>query len=106
MAVKTTLDKTKIIHLLEDNAQKIQEFGVAKLGLFGSYSQNKQTEKSDIDILVEFEKGKKTYDNFIQLAFLLEDIFNEEVDLVTRASIASWLLPDIEKQIQYVEFNR
>ncbi|HEX6982713.1 MAG TPA: nucleotidyltransferase family protein [Balneolaceae bacterium] len=105
MAIQTALDKTKIIQLLEDNSQKVREFGVAKLGLFGSYSKDEQTSDSDIDILVEFREGKKTYDNFIELAFFLEDILNKKVDLVTRASIVSWLLPDIEKHIQYVEYR-
>ena len=31
------------------------EYGFSKIGLFGSYSKNEQTENSDIDILVEME---------------------------------------------------
>ena len=45
--------------------------------------RGEQKEKSDIDILVEFEKGKKTFDNYMDLKFFLEEIFGVEVDLIT-----------------------
>lgn len=106
MALKTTLNKSRIIKMLEEESKSIKKYGVAKLGLFGSVVRGEVTGSSDLDFLVEFEDGKKTYDNFIQLAFLLEDIFNREVDLVTRQAVAEWMLPIIDKEIEYVEFNR
>jgi len=62
--------------------EKIKKFEVMRIGLFGSYAMNKQTDKSDIDILVEFEKGKKTFDNYMNLKFFLEALFKCKVDLV------------------------
>ncbi|WP_297470419.1 nucleotidyltransferase domain-containing protein [Thermococcus sp.] len=38
---------------------------------------------SDLDVLVEFEEGKKTFDNYMELKFRLEDLLGIEVDLIT-----------------------
>ncbi len=105
MTVKTTLDKKLILHLLEEHAEKIKEFGVVKLGLFGSVVRGEETAESDVDILVDFEQGKKNYDNFINLVFLLEDLFQEKVDLVTRAALSDRMKACIEKEIEYVSFD-
>ena len=43
----------------------IRGYGVKRIGVFGSYASGKQKPDSDIDVLVEFEKGKKTFDNYI-----------------------------------------
>jgi len=45
---------------------------VRRLGLFGSVARSKEEEESDVDVLVEFAPGRKGFDNFIQLVFLLE----------------------------------
>ncbi|GAH47221.1 unnamed protein product, partial [marine sediment metagenome] len=45
----------------EENIEKIKKYGVKRIGVFGSYVRNEQKSESDIDILVEFEKGKKTF---------------------------------------------
>ena len=51
------------------------EFGVAKLSLFGSLLHDRANEGSDIDLLVIFLGGKKTFDNFMVLHIYLEDLF-------------------------------
>ena len=66
------ISKKEIIKRIEDNKYKIKKFRVKKIGLFGSYLKNKQTKKSDIDFLVEFEKV--TADNFFELLFFLEKL--------------------------------
>lgn len=45
--------------------------GIKRIGLFGSYARGEQREESDIDLLVEFDEGKKNYDNFMDLCFFL-----------------------------------
>lgn len=105
MAVTTKLTKTQILKTLEEHAGIIKEYGVLKLGLFGSTVRNEVSGESDLDFLVEFQKGKKNYDNFIQLAFLLEDLFQKKVDLVTNKSISERLKKHIEKEIEYVSFD-
>jgi predicted nucleotidyltransferase len=55
---------------------QIRAFGVKRLGVIGSFVREPQDGESDVHILVEFEPGRKTFDNFIHLDFFLEDLFN------------------------------
>lgn len=95
------LNKEKIFELLRLNKVQLQNYGVKRIGLFGSYLRGENKKESDIDFLVEFEEGKKNYDNFIELAFLLEDLFNKKVDLLTPESMSPYLKPYILKEVQF-----
>lgn len=48
-----------------------------------------------------FEEGKKNYDNFIELVFLLEEIFDKKVDLLRSESMSPYLKPYILKEIEF-----
>ena len=67
--VKTKQD---IFSVLEENRLRLRALGVKKIGLFGSYLRGEQRPDSDIDLLVQFEPGQKTFDNFMELCFFLE----------------------------------
>jgi predicted nucleotidyltransferase len=56
---------------------------------------------SDVDVLVEFEQDRKTFDNFIQLSFLLEDLFQRRVELVTIESLSPYIGPHILSEVEY-----
>jgi predicted nucleotidyltransferase len=105
MAVKTTLNKEQIFRELRNHAADIKAFEVSRLGMFGSVVRGEEDSDSDLDFLVEFNEGKKNYDNFIQLAFLLEDIFQKEVDLLTWKSLSDRLKKYIKEEIQYATLN-
>jgi len=96
------LTSESIMKEIEKNMDKIKKFGVKKIGLFGSYVQNNQTEESDLDLLVEFEKGQKSFDNYMDLKFFLERLFNHRVDLVITGAIKPDLKPYILGNVQYV----
>jgi len=95
------LNSTKIINLINEKQQDIKKFGVKRIGLFGSYAINKQKSKSDIDLLVEFKKGKKTFDNYMDLKFYLENLFDCNVDLVIKEALKIDLKTNILKSIKY-----
>jgi hypothetical protein len=63
------LTKERALSLVEGHKDQIKALGVKRLGLFGSFTRGEQQGGSDIDFLVEFEPGKKTFDNFIQLSW-------------------------------------
>lgn len=105
MALKTLHTKEDILKLLEENREQIKDFGVSKLGLFGSYAKGEQNEDSDMDFYVEFEEGKKTFNNLINLAFYLEDNLGQKVDVLTDKSVSERLRNVMEKNIQYVELH-
>ena len=95
--------KEALLHLLAENNQKIKSFGVKELNLFGSFAGNKEiNENSDIDLLVDFEEGKKTYDNFMELNFFLEEITGRKVEILTRQSLSKFIGPHILKQLEHV----
>lgn len=81
--------------------KKISGYGVRRIGLFGSYSRDEQEKTSDVDILVEFEENKRTFDNYMDLKFFLEDLFGFPVDLVMEGTIKPDLLPHIMGSVKY-----
>lgn len=92
-----------ILAKIEENMESLKKYGVKKIGLFGSYATNQQTEKSDIDFLVKFNKGQKTYDNFFDLKFFLEDLFDRKIDLVTPEYLKPRLKNNILEQVKYAK---
>lgn len=68
---------------LRANKAALQDrFGIAQVGLFGSYARNMQTRKSDVDILVEFQPGVKyLLEIRLELEDFLKNIFDTEVDV-------------------------
>ncbi len=62
-------NKKELVSLLQSQRDRIQNLGVKRLGLFGSFARGEQNRESDVDILVEFEKGQKNFDHLIHLAF-------------------------------------
>lgn len=84
-----------IITFFKNNKHEFEKYGVRKIGLFGSYAKNQEDEDSDIDVLVEFKEGNKTFDNYMDLKFYLEDRFNKQVDLVINENIKE----DLKKEI-------
>lgn len=87
-----------VIETITEHKKEIKKkYGVKKIGVFGSYVRGEQTETSDVDLLVEFEKP--TFDNFMDLLFFLEDLFGKTVDLTTNRGMSPYISPRIEKGV-------
>lgn len=97
--------KEKALSLIAQNQDKIRAVGVKRLGLFGSFVRGEQRAESDVDLLVEFEQDKKTFDNFMHLVFLLEELLDRRVELVTPESLSPYIRPYIMKETEYVTFS-
>ena len=93
----------EILKKLNDNMTNIEKFHVSKIGLFSSYVRNEQNDGSDVDILVEFEEGQETFDNYMDLKFYLEELFNSEVDVVIINSIKPALKTAIMRSAIYAK---
>ena len=102
---KGTETKDKILELIRANRDRIEAYGVRKVGLFGSFVRNDQNLESDIDLLVEFEQDKKTFDNFINLNFYLEELLKRPVELITTDALSPYIGPHILKEVEYVIFS-
>jgi len=96
-------NKNDIIKLIKENSGKIRSYGIDKIGLFGSFARNKPRDDSDVDLLIEFNKDKKTYDNFINFAYFIESLLKRKVELVTPESVSPYIAPYIRKEVEYVK---
>jgi len=90
---KNKLNSKIIIEKIEENSRDIRKYGVKKIGLFGSFLRKKQRKESDVDIIVSFDNI--TFDNYIELKFLLEKLFKKKVDLVIEK--------DLRPELNYVK---
>ena len=77
-----------------------RQYHVSRIGYFGSFSRNEQTEESDIDILVEFSRPIGW--DFFDLKDLLEKELGVKVDLVSTKALRNQLRDSILDQTQYV----
>lgn len=93
--------KQGILEALREHRQELAAFGVKRCGVFGSYARGQARPDSDIDILVEFEPEKKSFDNFMGLAFYLEELLERTVDLVTTESLSPYIGPHILREVEY-----
>lgn len=93
--------KERILNTIRQHSKEMTGFGVKRIGLFGSFARSGQNPGSDIDILVEFKTGKKTFDNYMDLKFLLEEIFSRKVDLVIRDALKIRIKNQVLSQVQY-----
>lgn len=99
------LSADKILAMIADNRQAMNSFGVKRIGLFGSYVRAEETSSSDIDVLVEYAEGQKSFDNYMGLKFFLEDMFECKVDLVTLEGMKPELAPHILGSVRYAEYQ-
>ncbi|WCL51324.1 nucleotidyltransferase family protein [Leptospira sp. GIMC2001] len=97
------LDKNSIQDALKKYKFDIDSFGVESLHIFGSVARNDANFSSDLDVLVKFKPGKKNYDNFMNLTFLLEDVFSVKVDLITIESINGSFKESVEEESILIE---
>ncbi len=97
-ATKNGLTRQGILKALRQNPNLLERYSVRKIGLFGSYARRRQTEKSDIDLLVEFERP--TYDNFLGLSRELEKIFGKKIEILTPQGLESIRVKGIAESIR------
>jgi len=91
------MTKNQIIDILSINKTKLSVYGVKSISLFGSYYKDCSTKDSDIDLIVEFKGNQKSFDNYMDLKFFLEDKINEKIDLVIEENIKIVLKEEILK---------
>jgi hypothetical protein len=87
--------KEEILVRLRGREAQLRKLGVMRIGLFGSFVRGQQAPDSDVDLLLEFQPGAKSFDRFMQISFLLEDILQRPVELVTTEALSPYLGPHI-----------
>jgi uncharacterized protein len=93
------LSRHELIRLLrEEQPYLAAEFGVARIGLFGSYAGERHGEGSDIDLVVELERPLGF--RFVELVEHLEHLLGSPVDVLTPAGIDNIRHDHVAKSIR------
>ncbi len=94
--------KEDIFHILLSEKQRLAALGVLNIGLFGSFVRGDQNPQSDIDFLVEFSPGQRTFDNFMEVSFLLEELLGRPIEIVTPEALSPYIGPRILREVERV----
>ena len=96
------MGKPEIIDIIKNSKpEMVALYGVNKVGLFGSYVRGQQRKKSDIDILVSFNRDIDLFD-FIDLREYLEQRLHQKVDLVMESALKPAIGKRILSEVEYV----
>ena len=87
--------RSDVLARLSAAQAEILGLGVRRLALFGSVRRDAARVGSDVDLLVEFAPGEKSFDHFMDLGDLLERVLGHRVELVTPESLSPFLKPHI-----------
>lgn len=99
--MKKIISKTEIISLIRAEKDFLnKEFGVVKIGLFGSFARDQQQPESDIDFLVEFIEPR--FEWLAGLQIYMEKKFDHKVELIRKGNITKTkFLNRLESEIIY-----
>lgn len=93
------LSKEEVVRALREISPYLAtEFGVSKIGLFGSYAKGNPNETSDVDIIVEFERPIGL--RFVDLVEYLENLLGRQVDVLTPAGIQNIRIAQVAQSIR------
>ena len=79
------MSRDTILKLIEANHNRLRSLGVRELGLFGSFARGEARPDSDVDFFVDLDE--KSFDRYMAVKELLEDILARKVDLVLKSAI-------------------
>jgi hypothetical protein len=96
------LTREEAVERLVASEGEIRALGVQRLALFGSVLRGEASPDSDVDLLVQFAPGAKTFDHFLTLFDLLEERLGRRVDLVTTEALSPFIGPRILAEAQDV----
>ena len=99
---QASLTRQQAVDMLAASEPEIRALGVVRLALFGSVLWNQARPDSDVDLLVQFAPGAKTYDHFLALSELLERRLGRSVELVTTEALSPFIGPRILAEAQDV----
>jgi len=102
MTIARVETKRQLFERLHDHEGQLRALGVKRLAVFGSFVRQEQVPESDVDMLVEFHPGMKSFDNFMAIAFLLEDTLQRRVELLTIEALSPYIGPRILSEVEDV----
>ena len=92
------MNRDEVLNILRTHKPALSKrFGVTGLALFGSFARDQATERSDVDILVRFDRPA-TSKSYFGVQFYIEDILGRGVDLVTDKALRAELRPYVKRE--------
>ncbi|MEP7133583.1 MAG: HepT-like ribonuclease domain-containing protein [Chloroflexota bacterium] len=91
------MERAQALTLLKRRKRRLKKFGVRSISLFGSVARNQARKRSDVDLLVEFERPIGLFE-FARLQLYLEELFGQRVDLVTPEALRKELREGILRE--------
>jgi predicted nucleotidyltransferase len=75
------------------------DYPIEKAWIFGSYARGEETQKSDLDIMVRFDKSKAiTLLDYAGIMIDLEDLLHKKVDLVSEGTLYEFVKDSVEQE--------
>jgi len=95
---RKVLTKHEILDAIRKHRDILLKYKVREIGLFGSFVRGEQEDRSDIDLIVDFEEP--SIENFIGLSSFLENLFGKKVEILTPAGVESIRINHIKEEIK------
>ena len=92
------MNKTNIIKTIVDY---LKQYKVIEIGVFGSFARDEMTDKSDIDILVEYSRGTTILD-IVKMKQELYELIGRKIDLVSKRAVRKRIMENIQTDLQTV----
>jgi uncharacterized protein len=98
------LQQRDILNYLKSNKELFnKQFKVVKIGIFGSYARNEQTDNSDIDIIIEMHPDTtEIFEKRLSLKETISNHFSKSVDVCHEKAIKPVFKEMIQKEAIYV----
>lgn len=95
------MTKQEVLNYLSSHKEKFQkDFGINKIGLFGSFARDQATQKSDIDLVIEM--NPKSLERRIAFKKQIESDLNRSLDVGYMSTLRSFIAKEVAKDIIYV----
>jgi len=91
------MERDKILAQLKSHKRQLKKFGIRSVSLFGSIARNQARKRSDVDLLVDFERPIGLFE-FARLKLYLEELLSRKVDLVTPEALRKEFRESILKE--------
>ncbi len=95
----------EVLDLFSEERERLRSLGVRRIGLFGSVLRGDIRPDSDVDVLVEFDPARKSFDALVELASYLETLLGREVELVTTEGLSPYIGPKILEETELVRID-
>ena len=95
---RKTLAKHEILDALRKHRDILLKYKVREIGLFGSFARGEQVDRSDIDLIVDFEEP--SIENFMGLSSFLEELFKKKVEILTPVGVDSIRINHVKEEIK------